>query len=99
MIQQHEHFLVQRSLYVSLSEFTTLADKQTSTGKCLFINELSGDFRANLNLIQVGTCDGSTGQLWDIITKGKHDDQAGTMLVVNTLVCRHIDAHDQCLHL
>jgi hypothetical protein len=81
-------FLALRSLYVSLADLKTLADRQTSTGKCLFVNELSGDFRANLNLIQVGTCDGSTGQLWDIITKGKHDDQAGTMLVVNTLVCR-----------
>ncbi|PMD35095.1 hypothetical protein L207DRAFT_570660 [Hyaloscypha variabilis F] len=65
----------------------------TSTGQCLFINELSGDFRANLNLIQVGPCDGSQGQLWDIITKGKHDDQAGTMLVVNTLTqaCLNFD--------
>jgi len=67
------------------------ANCQTSSGQCLFINELSGDFRANLNLIQVGPCDGSQGQLWDIITKGKHDDQAGTMLVVNTLVCHLLD--------
>ncbi|KAE9365719.1 hypothetical protein N431DRAFT_548846 [Stipitochalara longipes BDJ] len=66
---------------------------KTSTGQCLFINELSGDFRANLNLIQVGPCDGSQGQLWDIITKGKHDDQAGQMLVVNTLTqaCLNFD--------
>ncbi len=59
---------------------------QTSTGQCLFVNELSGDFRANLNPIQVAACDGSTGQLWDVITAGKHDNQAGTMLIVNTLV-------------
>ncbi|PMD62145.1 uncharacterized protein K444DRAFT_586963 [Hyaloscypha bicolor E] len=65
----------------------------TSTGQCLFINELSGDFRANLNPIQAGTCDGSQGQLWDVITKGKHDDQAGTMLLVNTLTqaCMNFD--------
>ncbi|KAF4632402.1 hypothetical protein G7Y89_g5722 [Cudoniella acicularis] len=66
---------------------------KTSTGECLFVNELSGDFRANLNPIQVAACDGSAGQLWDIITKGKHDDQAGTMLVVNTLTqaCMNFD--------
>ncbi|KAH8749268.1 hypothetical protein BGZ57DRAFT_138624 [Hyaloscypha finlandica] len=65
----------------------------TSTGQCLFINELSGDFRANLNPIQVGACDGSQGQLWDVITKGKHNDQAGTMLLVNTLTqaCMNFD--------
>lgn len=59
---------------------------QTSDGKCLFVDELSGDFRANLNPIQVAACDGTAGQKWDIITKGKHNDQAGTILVVNTLV-------------
>jgi hypothetical protein len=74
-------------LYVSLPVQKTPANGQTSTGQCLFINELSGDFRANLNPIQVGACDGSQGQLWDVITKGKHNDQAGTMLLVNTLVC------------
>ncbi|KAH7397590.1 hypothetical protein BKA64DRAFT_733676 [Cadophora sp. MPI-SDFR-AT-0126] len=66
---------------------------KTSDGKCLFVNELSGDFRANLNPIQVATCDGSTGQKWDIITAGKHNDQAGTMLIVNTLTqaCANFD--------
>ncbi|KUJ15139.1 uncharacterized protein LY89DRAFT_685954 [Mollisia scopiformis] len=65
----------------------------TSDGQCLFINELSGDFRANLNPIQVAPCDGSQGQLWDVITAGEHDDQAGTMLVVNTLTqaCMNFD--------
>jgi hypothetical protein len=63
-----------------------LTSIQTSDGQCLFVNELSGDFRANLNLIQVGACNGSTGQLWDIITSGKHNNEAGEMLVVNTLV-------------
>ncbi|KIW47564.1 uncharacterized protein PV06_00252 [Exophiala oligosperma] len=58
---------------------------KTSTGQCLFVDELSGDFRANLTPIEVGTCDGSDGQLWDVITAGKHDDQPGTMLIVSTL--------------
>jgi hypothetical protein len=47
---------------------------------------LSGDFRANLNPIEVGNCDGSTGQAWDIITAGKHNNVANSMLIVNTLV-------------
>ncbi|RDW85159.1 hypothetical protein BP6252_02749 [Coleophoma cylindrospora] len=66
---------------------------KTSTGQCLSVDELSGDFRANLTPIQVKDCDGSTGQAWDIITKGKHDDQAGTMLIVNTLTqaCMNFD--------
>ncbi|KAL2070068.1 hypothetical protein VTL71DRAFT_14748 [Oculimacula yallundae] len=66
---------------------------ETSDGKCLFINELSGDFRANLNPIQIATCDGSAGQKWDIITAGKHNDQAGTMVIVNTLTqaCANFD--------
>jgi hypothetical protein len=59
---------------------------QTTSGQCLFVDELSGDFRANLNPIQVAKCDGSTGQLWDIITAGKHNNVPGTMLIVNTLV-------------
>lgn len=46
---------------------------------------MSGDFRANLTPIQVGVCDGSDGQLWDVITAGKHDDQPGTMLIVSTM--------------
>jgi hypothetical protein len=66
---------------------------KTSSGQCLFVDELSGDFRANLNPIQVAPCDGSTGQLWDVITAGKHNDQAGTMLVVNTLVFTPLTVH------
>ncbi|KIW31843.1 uncharacterized protein PV07_03436 [Cladophialophora immunda] len=58
---------------------------KTSDGQCLFVDELSGDFRANLTPIQVAACNGSTGQQWDIITAGKHDDQPGTMLIVSTL--------------
>lgn len=66
---------------------------KTSNGQCLFINELSGDFRANLNPIQVAPCDGSTGQLWDVITSGKHDNVAGQALFVNTLTqaCMNFD--------
>jgi hypothetical protein len=51
---------------------------------------LSGDFRANLTPIQVKACDGSTGQQWDVITAGKHNDKAGTMIIVNTLVCMQL---------
>lgn len=74
------------SRYVCFSTSKCGTDEQTSDGQCLFVNELSGDFRANLNPIQVAACDGSAGQSWDVITAGKHDDQAGTMLLVNTLV-------------
>ncbi len=61
---------------------------KTSSGECLFVNPLSGDARANGNPVEIGTCDGSTGQLWDIITSGVHDNVPGTMLIVNTLVSR-----------
>ncbi|KAH8596874.1 hypothetical protein B0O99DRAFT_569473 [Bisporella sp. PMI_857] len=66
---------------------------KTSDGRCAFVDELSGDFRANLLPIQVATCDGSEGQKWDIITAGKHNDQPGTMLVVSTLTqgCMNFD--------
>ncbi|KAJ8068119.1 hypothetical protein OCU04_003691 [Sclerotinia nivalis] len=66
----------------------------TSSGQCLFVDELSGDFRANLTPIQVAACDGSTGQLWDVLTSGKHNDVAGSMLVVNTLTqaCLNFDS-------
>lgn len=50
------------------------------------MDELSGDFRANLTPIQIAACDGSTGQLWDVLTSGKHNNVADSMLVVNTLV-------------
>ncbi|KAF7928992.1 hypothetical protein BELL_0247g00080 [Botrytis elliptica] len=65
----------------------------TSSGQCLFVDELSGDFRANLTPIQIAACDGSTGQLWDVLTSGKHNNVAGSMLVVNTLTqaCLNFD--------
>lgn len=59
---------------------------QTSDGQCLFVDKLSGDFRANLTPVQVVACDDSDGQKWDIITSGQHNNQAGTILVVSTLV-------------
>ncbi|KIX94489.1 uncharacterized protein Z520_09875 [Fonsecaea multimorphosa CBS 102226] len=58
---------------------------KTSDGQCLFVDELSGDFRANLTPIQVGACNGSIAQQWDIITAGKHDNVPGSMLIVSTL--------------
>ncbi|TVY30646.1 hypothetical protein LHYA1_G001241 [Lachnellula hyalina] len=66
---------------------------KTGDGRCLFIDELSGDFRANLNPIQVAACDGSAGQSWDVVTAGAHDNVAGTMLLVSTLTqaCMNFD--------
>ena len=58
---------------------------QTSDGRCLFVDELSGDFRANLTPIQVATCGATDGQGWDVITSGKHNDAANSMLIVSTL--------------
>ncbi|KAI1758656.1 hypothetical protein GGR53DRAFT_221062 [Hypoxylon sp. FL1150] len=58
---------------------------KTSDGRCLFVDELSGDFRANLTPIQVAECDSTDGQGWDVITAGKHNDVEGSMLVVSTL--------------
>src|SRR5690606_37384596 len=59
----------------------------TSDGRCLFVDLLSGDFRANLGPLQVAACGSTDGQGWDVITAGKHNDQAGAALLVNTLVC------------
>ncbi|TDZ73387.1 hypothetical protein CTRI78_v001101 [Colletotrichum trifolii] len=58
---------------------------KTSDGKCLFVDKLSGDFRANLTPIQVAQCGTKDGEGWDIITAGKHNDQPGSALVVSTL--------------
>ncbi|KAK1982961.1 ricin-type beta-trefoil lectin domain-containing protein [Colletotrichum cereale] len=57
----------------------------TADGQCLFVDELSGDFRANLTPIQVGDCAIKDSQGWDVITAGKHNDQTNTMLVVSAL--------------
>jgi hypothetical protein len=66
---------------------------KTSNGQCLFVDELSGDFRANLTPIQVGDCDGSDNQAWDVITEGKHNDQAGSTLIVSVKVRLPIQRH------
>ncbi|KAI8960410.1 hypothetical protein F5Y11DRAFT_268656 [Daldinia sp. FL1419] len=58
---------------------------RTSDGRCLFVDELSGDFRANLTPIQVADCGATDGQGWDIITAGKHNNVENSMLVVSTL--------------
>ncbi|KAL1880782.1 hypothetical protein VTK73DRAFT_5167 [Phialemonium thermophilum] len=58
---------------------------KTSDGRCLFVDKLSGDFRENLTPIQVGACGATDGQGWDIITSGKHNNVAGSILVVSTL--------------
>lgn len=63
----------------------------TSDGRCLFVDLLSGDFRANLTPLQVAACGSTDGQGWDVITAGKHNNQAGAALLVNTLVC--LQAH------
>lgn len=62
---------------------------QTSDGRCLFVDPLSGDVRANLTAVQVAECGSTDGQGWDIITEGVHNDRPGTMLVVNSLVRTH----------
>ncbi|XDG00398.1 hypothetical protein ABKA04_000013 [Annulohypoxylon sp. FPYF3050] len=58
---------------------------RTSDGRCLFVDELSGDFRANLTPIQVADCDSTDGQGWDVITAGKHNNVQGSALIVSTL--------------
>lgn len=58
---------------------------KTSDGKCLFVDALSGDFRANLTPLQIGDCSSGNGQGFDVITKGKHNDQQGQALIVSTL--------------
>ncbi|KAI2613221.1 uncharacterized protein GGS25DRAFT_155134 [Hypoxylon fragiforme] len=58
---------------------------RTSDGRCLFVDELSGDFRANLTPIQVAECESTSGQGWDIITAGKHNNADDSMLVASTL--------------
>ncbi|CAK5277573.1 unnamed protein product [Mycena citricolor] len=64
-----------------------------STGKCLTVNANSGDFRENLTPVTVQACDGSAGQNWDVVTAGKHNNVAGTALVVSALTqaCLNFD--------
>ncbi|KAI0686588.1 hypothetical protein C8Q76DRAFT_761556 [Earliella scabrosa] len=58
---------------------------RTGDGRCLQVTSGSGDFRENLNPIEVAECNGSKGQQFDFITKGLHNDQAGTTLIVSSL--------------
>lgn len=69
------------------------AQIKTSTGQCLDIDPLSGDFRENLIPIQIKDCDGSPNQQWDVITAGVHNNVAGTALIVSTLTngCLNFD--------
>ncbi|OLN85456.1 hypothetical protein CCHL11_08089 [Colletotrichum chlorophyti] len=67
---------------------------KTADGRCLFVDKLSGDFRANLTPIQVAGCGAKDGQGWDVITAGKHNDQPNSALIVSTLTqaCFNLDA-------
>ncbi|KAM0820862.1 hypothetical protein AB5N19_06683 [Seiridium cardinale] len=58
---------------------------KTSSGKCLFVDELSGDSTANLTPIQVAACGATAGQGFDVITQGKHNDAVDSILIVSTL--------------
>ncbi|KAK4237280.1 putative iron-sulfur protein [Achaetomium macrosporum] len=70
---------------------------RTSDGKCLFVNKLSGDFRANLTPVQVADCGSTDGQGWDVITAGEHIKGDGVMLIVSTLTqaCFNFDPRRQ----
>lgn len=65
-----------------ISKLTT--HRQTSDGKCLSVDKLSGDFRANLTPIKVAQCGSADGQGWDVITAGKHISTPQSMLIVST---------------
>ncbi|KAF8316139.1 hypothetical protein DL93DRAFT_2125358 [Clavulina sp. PMI_390] len=71
----------------------TAAQIKTSSGECLFIDPLSGDFRENLIPVQSKPCDGSAGQQWDVITAGVHNNVPGQALIVSTLTngCLNFD--------
>lgn len=64
---------------------------QTSDGKCLFVDKLSGDSRANLTPVKVANCGSTDGQGWDVITSGRHINAADSMLVVSTLTNACLD--------
>ncbi|KAI0512733.1 hypothetical protein F5B22DRAFT_648322 [Xylaria bambusicola] len=66
---------------------------KTADDRCLFVDELSGDFRANLTPVQIAECGSTDGQEWDIITNGKHNNVPNSILVVSTLTnaCLNFD--------
>ena len=67
---------------------------KTSSDECLSVNLLSGDFRANMNPLDIVPCGSTDGEEWDVITSGVHNDRQGTALLVNTLTqaCVSFDA-------
>ncbi|KAI0873321.1 hypothetical protein GGS24DRAFT_399642 [Hypoxylon argillaceum] len=58
---------------------------KTADDRCLFVDELSGDFRANLTPIQIADCGSTQGQEWDVITSGKHNNAPNSIIIVSTL--------------
>ena len=66
--------------------FSSAAIK-SSDGQCLFVDPTAGDFRQNLIPVTLKACDGSTEQQFDFITKGKHNQEEGSVLVVSAAVC------------
>lgn len=64
---------------------------QTFDGKCLFVDKLSGDFRANLTPVQIAECNSTNGQGWDFITVGQHIEKGTGTLVVSTLTNACLD--------
>ena len=64
----------------------SFASVKSADGQCLFIDPTAGDFRENLIPVQLKGCDGSANEKFDVITKGKHNDQPGSMLVVSAAV-------------
>ncbi|KAM3473199.1 hypothetical protein MY5147_004875 [Beauveria neobassiana] len=59
---------------------------KTADDRCLFVDVLSGDSRANLTPLQIADCSSvSAGQGFDVVTKGKHNDKQSQALVVSTL--------------
>lgn len=80
---------------------------RTDNGQCLSVDRTAGDYRENLIPISLIDCDDgvSTSAMWDVITKGKHNDGSGgsAALVVNKLTQGCIsydfrrDAGDQVL--
>jgi hypothetical protein len=71
----------------------TSASIKTSSGQCLSIDPATGDFRQNLIPVKIQDCTGAEGEKFDIITKGVHNDQANTALVVSSLTqgCLNFD--------
>jgi len=70
------------------------AQIKTSDGKCLFIDELSGDDRANLTPVQIVACNATNpGQLFDVITAGIHQNTPGQALIVSSEIqtCLNFD--------